>query len=87
MIPEFQLDETLQSHLNGRNVSVKSLDIMFQGTIPKYWDAIRMQSRETVRSYMLWQTFIQTAELWDMSFVQQWRDFISKYRDKVRTTS
>lgn len=45
----------------------------------------RYTEKETIRSFLLWQAFLQTQHLWDMPWLVEWREFRAMLEGKVRT--
>ncbi|KHO01904.1 Peptidase M13 [Metarhizium album ARSEF 1941] len=70
-----RLDGILLTMAHGEEEKIATVDVLFQDSLRKYWQVLRGFSRETLRTYMMWQAFLQTEELWDMSWAKEWRAF------------
>ncbi|TWU78794.1 hypothetical protein ED733_007093 [Metarhizium rileyi] len=78
-----RLDEILPAMVDGTRWNT-TVDVLFPDSLRKYWFVLCTFSKETLRSYMMWQTFLQTEELWNMAWVEEWRAFKQSPSDVVK---
>lgn len=59
------------------------VDVLFPHSLHEFWTVFETASMETLRTYILWQTFLQTVDLWDMPWAKEWRAFTYTHLEVV----
>ena len=59
------------------------VDGLFSDALPVFGRIMGGVTKETMRSYFLWQAFLQTADLWDMPWAKAWKDYRWRLTDWV----
>lgn len=75
LAPELGLKNTVLTIARQHNVTVEGVEVIRPEIIRRVNRLVRRQTRETVRSFLMWQAFLQTVELWDLDWTPRWTNF------------
>ncbi|KAK2589508.1 hypothetical protein QQS21_012814 [Conoideocrella luteorostrata] len=87
---KWSLDRLFWELMGEKKKAVTKVDVLFEGNPSKggwdavFWKIMKKTNKETLRTYFLWQAFLQTLDLWDMEWVQEWREFTQMHLDTKR---
>lgn len=72
MNPWLRLHDVIQSHPRPGNTTIDTVEVVFPEYFAELEKTLAGRTKETVRSYMLFQAFIQTQGLWDMDWAKRY---------------
>ncbi|KAM4059105.1 peptidase family M13 domain-containing protein [Hirsutella rhossiliensis] len=75
LAPELRLKDTVLSFARRYNATVEGVEVIRPEIVRRVNRVVRRQTRETIRSFLMWQAFLQTVEVWDLSWTQRWTNF------------
>ncbi|PHH73957.1 hypothetical protein CDD82_5182 [Ophiocordyceps australis] len=73
LAPTLFLDKTVESLGKSVGAMIERVEVVYPKTIKKIDGVVRESRREAVRTYMLWQAYQQTQQVWDMEWSKRWR--------------
>ncbi|KJZ80291.1 hypothetical protein HIM_00141 [Hirsutella minnesotensis 3608] len=76
--PHLGLDKTIVSFGSHYNKTVRTVEVVQPNLIAAIDKLAADQSRETIRSWLLLQAYLQTVDLWEMKWAKRWVHWSAK---------